>query len=47
MLYGIQRYYLDQDVPTIDSGYRSILQMNQLNWGHDLRFSLTGNKVIN
>lgn len=46
MLYGIQRYYLNQDVPTISSGYRSILQLNQLNWGHDLRFSLGVNKII-
>jgi hypothetical protein len=26
--YGIQRYYLKQDVPMIESGYTSILQKN-------------------
>lgn len=40
MMYGLQRYYLDQDVPLCNSGIRSVLQMNQLNYAHDLRFGL-------
>lgn len=46
MMYGIQRYYLDQDVPPFGSGIRSVLQMNQLNYGHDLRFGLQANTIV-
>ena len=43
MLYGIQRYYLDQDVPLCDSGLRGILQQNHFDWGHDLKFGIKVN----
>ena len=46
MMYGIQRYYLEQDVPLIDSGNRGILQLNHLDYAHDFRFALRNNKMI-
>lgn len=44
--YGIQRYYLKQDVPMIESGYRSILQKNQFEFGHDLKFAMGVQRII-
>ena len=36
--YGIAKYYLNEDIPAIDSGLRQIVQMNQLQFNHDLTF---------
>jgi len=33
-------------VPTIESGYSSILQKNQLDWGHDMKFAKAASQVI-
>jgi len=46
MQYGIQRYYLKQDVPMLELGYRSILQKNQLEFGHDFKFAAAAQKII-
>lgn len=45
MMYGIQRYYLNQDVPLVDSGIRGILQLNQFDYLHDIRFALKVNQT--
>ena len=37
-VYGLAKYYMREDIPNIDSGLRQIVQMNQLNFNHDLRF---------
>jgi hypothetical protein len=37
-IYGLAKYYMREDIPAIDSGLRQIVQMNQLNFNHDLRF---------
>jgi hypothetical protein len=36
---GVQRYYLDEDIPSTDSGFRQLVQKNQLEWFHDFRFA--------
>jgi len=36
---GVQRYYLDEDIPSLDSGFRQLVQKNQLEWFHDFRFA--------
>ena len=45
-MYGLQKFYLLQDVPNYDSGYRGFLQMNHLGIGHDIRFALRSKSII-
>ena len=45
-VYGLQKFYLLQDVPNYDSGYRGILQMNHFEIGHDIKFALRSKSII-
>jgi len=38
-VHGLAKYYLLEDIPVINSDLRQIVQMNQLGFNHDLRFS--------
>lgn len=46
MIYGLQRNYLKQDVPRLESGWRGILQKNHIKMGHDIRFGLMARQII-
>jgi hypothetical protein len=46
MMYGIQRYYTEQDIPPIDSGFRGILQLNHFDTAHDLRFAMKVSSIV-
>lgn len=45
-MYSIQRYYLKQDVPRLESGWRGILQKNHIKLGHDIKFGLMARQII-
>ena len=45
-MYGLDRFYNHHDVPSIESGYSSILQKNQLDWFHDIRFATNVKQLI-
>lgn len=36
---GIQRYYINEDLPGIDSGFTQVIQKNQFNFAHDIRYA--------
>lgn len=36
-IYGIQRYYLKEDVIPLEANYKQLLQKNRVDWFHDLR----------
>ena len=36
--HGLAKYYLLEDIPALDSGLKQVVQMNQLQFNHDLRF---------
>lgn len=39
-IHGLAKYYLQEDIPAIDSGFRQVVQMNQLQFNHDVRFGI-------
>ena len=44
--HGLAKYYMLEDIPAINSGFKQVVQMNQLKFDSDIRFGAKSYKEL-